>query len=315
MDSEKLKIETASLLPLNALRAFECAARHGSVARAAKELGVTSGAVSQQIRLLEDLVGARLLTRAGRGVALTAQGRAAAEMVHDAFQRLREASARLGRRQDSGQIRLGAPGAFAARWLAPRLTAFEKAHPALRVILVTDPAPDALHRFQLDLDIRFSTTPPANAQFARLLSESLTPTASPGLMERSGAENWRTAVRLLPLIHHERASGEPVGPAWTDWLSARGVNRPDALDGDRYARHDHLLEAAANGRGLALARRALAEADVEAGRLVYLLGAGIASLGWSYDLIWPEGRGLGGPSRHLRDFLIEEAQPFEAAGV
>lgn len=315
MSLEKLNIENPALLPLNALRAFECAARHGSVARAAEELGVTSGAVSQQIRLLEELVGARLLTRAGRGVALTAQGRAAAEMVYDAFQRLREASARLGRRQDPGQIRLGAPGAFATRWLAPRLTAFERAQPELRVILVTDPAPDALHRFQLDLDIRFGAAPPGNAQSARLISESLTPAASPDLLKRSGAEDWRAAVGVLPLIHHERASGEPVGPAWPEWLGARGVSRPDALDGDRYARHDHLLEAAANGRGLALARRALAEADVEAGRLVFLMGAGVASLGWSYDLIWPEGRGLGGPSRLLRDFLVQEAQPFEAAGV
>ncbi len=315
MNLEKLNIETPSLLPLNALRAFECAARHGSVARAAEELGVTSGAVSQQIRLLEEVVGARLLTRAGRGVALTAQGRAAAEMVHDAFLRLREASARLGRHQDPGQIRLGAPGAFAARWLAPRLTAFERAHPDLRVVLVTDPAPDALHRFQLDLDIRFSVAPPSNAQSARLISESLTPTASPDLIARSSTESWRAAVSELPLIHHERASGEPVGPAWRDWLSARGVSRLDALDGDRYARHDHLLDAAVNGRGLALARRALAEADVEAGRLVFLVGAGVTSLGWSYDLIWPEGRGLGGPSRRLRDFLVEEAQPFEAAGV
>ena len=112
MDLEKLTPEGASSLPLNALRTFECVARHGSVTRAAAELGVTSGAVSQQVRLLEELIGAKLTVRAGRGLALTAQGRATAEMVHDAFQRLREASIRLSAHQDPGLIRLGAPGAF-----------------------------------------------------------------------------------------------------------------------------------------------------------------------------------------------------------
>jgi len=315
MNLEKLKPDTGSSLPLNALRTFECAARHGSVTQAAAELGVTSGAVSQQIRLLEELVGAKLFTRAGRGVALTAQGRAAAELVYDAFQKLREASIQLSAHQDPGLIRLGAPGAFAARWLSSRLNQFETLHPEMRIQLITDPAPEGLNRFQLDLEIRFSADIPSGFQTQTLLSESLTPAAAPILLDRFKGLGWREAVNALPLLHHERTGGEPVGPSWSQWLNTRGLERADTLMGDRYNRHDHVLEAAAQGRGLALARRSLAEPEIATGRLVFLIGAGVTPLGWGYHLLWPEGRSLNSASRKLKDFLLSEAQPFETAGL
>ncbi|WP_440957879.1 LysR substrate-binding domain-containing protein [Oceanicaulis sp. LC35] len=316
MDLEKLTLEPASTLPLNALRTFECVARHGSVTRAAAELGVTSGAVSQQVRLLEELIGAKLTVRAGRGLALTAQGRATAEMVHDAFQHLREASIRLSAHQDPGLIRLGAPGAFAARWLSPRINTFEAEHPEYRVQLVTDPTPESLHRFQLDMEIRFSEAPPQGVQTVELLSESLTPAVAPDLLKPDARRvNWRAAAEALPLVHHERTGGEPVGPSWAQWLDQRGVRRQDTLSGDRYNRHDHVLEAAAHHRGLALARRSLAEPDILSGRLVFLIDAGATPLGWGYHLLWPEGRALHTAARRLKDFLMEEARPFETPGL
>ena len=316
MDLENLTISHAPPLPLNALRAFECVARHGSVTQAAAELGVTSGAVSQQIRLLEELIGTKLTVRAGRGVALTAQGRATAEMVHDAFQRLREASVRLSAHQDPGLIRLGAPGAFAARWLSSRINRFEAEHRDYRVQLVTDPAPESLHRFQLDLEIRFSDTPPSGVQALELLSESLTPALSPTLLgPKPDLVNWRTAVETMPLVHHERTGGEPVGPSWAQWLAQRGVKRADTLSGDRYNRHDHVLEAAVHQRGLALARRSLAEPDIAAGRLVFLIGSGVTPLGWGYHIVWPDGRALHSAARRLKDYLMDEARPFETPGL
>ena len=193
-------------------------------------LNVSHAAISQQIRALEAQLGLSLLEKSGRGVALTAQGRATAEMVHDAFQRLREASVRLSAHQDPGLIRLGAPGAFAARWLSSRINRFEAEHRDYRVQLVTDPAPESLHRFQLDLEIRFSDTPPSGVQALELLSESLTPALSPTLLgPKPDLVNWRTAVETMPLVHHERTGGEPVGPSWAQWLAQRGVKRADGI--------------------------------------------------------------------------------------
>ncbi|KAA5802168.1 LysR family transcriptional regulator [Alkalicaulis satelles] len=296
------------LLPLNALRAFEAVARRGSVAAAARELGVTSGAVSQQIRLLEDVLKVRLLERQGRGVSLTVGAAGAAPALNEAFARLSEASLRL--RQEAGsnaRVRLGAPGPLAAAWLAPRLKDHE-------IDLIADPAAEDLDRFRLDLDIRYGPGPWPGYRAVRLMTESVAPAAAPQLMAPYGGD-WRAALGALPLIHDVSPGRDPAQPDWRAWLERRRMDRPDIAAGDHYARPEHVVAAAAAGRGAALVRRSLAEAAVSRGELISLVADGVTALDWGYYILTPETRPAPRAARTVIDRLMALAEPFEAAGV
>jgi LysR family glycine cleavage system transcriptional activator len=194
------------LPPLNALRAFEAAARHENLARAAEELGVTPGAVSQQIRQLEELLGVALFRRQSRGVVLTADAAAVLPLVSDAFERLREAGEALAGGGDQALVRVGAPGAFAARWLAPRVGAFEREHDRYSVTVIAEGgSAAALQRGQLDLEIRFGDGDYPGWESRRLLAETVSPAVSPELLAASGL-TAEQAVAKLPLAPTPRAA-------------------------------------------------------------------------------------------------------------
>lgn len=300
-----------SMLPLNALRAFEAAARRGSLAAAARELGVTPGAVSQQIRLLEDVLKTRLLERTGQGVLLTVEAADAAPYLHEAFASLAEASARL---RSAGavpaRVRLGLPGAFAAGWLAPRLARSGRND----VSLISDPGAEDLDRFRLDIEIRLGDGQWPGYTVRPLLSDSLMPAVHPDLLEQCDGD-WRKAVLSLPLIHDTTLPRDPAQPDWQSWLASRGLKRHDMAQGDHVNAPDHAVRAAASGRGVALVRSSLAQSAVEEGRLLTLIADGVTPLSWGYHLLSPEGRPLSRAARALAEFLVEEARPFETAGV
>lgn len=299
------------LLPLNALRAFEAAARRGSLAAAARELGVTPGAVSQQIRLLEDVLKTRLLERTGQGVLLTVEAADAAPYLHEAFASIAEASARLRHAGAApARVRLGVPGAFAAAWLAPRLSRSGRSD----VSLISDPGPEDLDRFRLDLEIRFGDGQWPGYVVRPLLSDSLMPALSPDLFAQCGRD-WRRAVLELPLIHDTSLPRDPAQPDWQAWLGRRGLKRADMAQGDHVSAPDHGVRAAASGRGVALVRASLAESAVAAGQLVTLIADGVTPLSWRYHLLVPDGRPMSRAARALSEFLAEEARPFETAGV
>lgn len=311
--SEILNSEFLDLPPLNAMRAFECAARLGGVAAAAAELGVTSGAVSQQIKLLETVLGAKLVKRSGRGIRLTAEGRAVAELIAEPFRGLREAGRRLGRCDQPDAINLGASGAFGARWLARRLDRFEASQGGVPVRLICDPDPGAMDRFQIDLEIRFNLGETPQPNSVRLLTETYAALAAPSLIEADAGDDWRGLLTRARLIHC--AEADLHGVNWRAWLTRRGIAPDEAHGGDRVALFEHAVDAAANGRGVALAPRSLADAAVESGRLQVLAEAGVEPARGGYDLIWPQGRGLRGPGRALKTFLIEESRPFAVEGA
>lgn len=300
-----------TLLPLNALRAFESAARRGSLAAAARELGVTPGAVSQQIRLLEDVLKTRLLERTGQGVLLTVEAADAAPYLHEAFASLAEASARLRAAGAApARVRLGVPGAFAAAWLAPRLARSGRND----ISLISDPDGEDLDRFRLDIEIRFGDGQWPGYVVRPLLSDSVLPAIAPDLLEQCDGD-WRKAVLGLPLIHDTTLPRDPAQPDWQAWLARRGLKRADISQGDHVSAPDHAVRAAIAGRGVALVRASLAESATAEGRLVTLIADGVTPLSWRYHLLSPEGRPLSRPARALAEFLVEEARPFETAGV
>ncbi len=316
MTSEKLSAELARRLPpLNALRAFEAAARHENLARAAEELGVTPGAVSQQIRQLEELLGVALFRRQSRGVALTADAAAVLPLVSDAFERLREAGEALAGAGEHTLVRVGAPGGFGARWLASRVGAFEREQERFTVTVIAEGGSAmALQRGQLDLEIRFGVGSYPGWESRRLLSETVSPGVSPKLLAESGYTEDE-ALAELPLVHDVSSDEDADQPDWPEWLRAKGVARPDAARGDRYRSPGQVVDAVVAGRGIGLVRRAFALGEIADGRIVILMSGGLTTLRKGYDIVWQKGRVLSLGARTFRDWLLAQAAPFESMGV
>jgi LysR family glycine cleavage system transcriptional activator len=300
---------------LNALRAFEAAARHENLARAAEELGVTPGAVSQQIRQLEELLGVALFRRQPRGVVLTADAAAVLPLVSDAFERLREAGEALAGAGDQTVVRVGAPGAFAARWLAPRVGQFELDQSRFTVTVIAEgDSATALQRGQIDLEIRFGTGDYPGWESRRLLGETVSPAVSPELLTRSGVAADE-AIAKLPLVHDISAAEEGDQPDWPEWLRAKGLVRQDSARGDRYRSPGQVVDAVVAGRGVGLVRRSFAQREIAEGRMVILMTGGVTTLRKGYDVVWQKGRVLGLGARTFRDWVLAQAAPFENTGV
>ncbi len=253
------------LPPLNAVRVFEAAARCGSFKGAAAELGVTHGAVSRQIQLLEEWLGApALFQRLNRGVALTAEGAALLAEFGPALDRI-AAAARRHRERDgpvATVLRVNALATFSLRWLLPRLARFREAHPGIEVQLTTANEPvDALPE-EYDVVIRGGPDTFYGFVSRKLLDERRLPVCSPGLLERQ-------ALRAVgDLARHTLVHVSTMPKLWRDWLIVAGAAdlQPAAtltLD------HFYLsIQAAADGLGVAMGPTALISDDLAAGRLV-----------------------------------------------
>src|SRR5450432_3173663 len=177
----KLMEHRSRLPPLNALRAFEAAARHLNYSRVADELSVTPGAVSQQIQNLEDYVGASLFRRTPKGLLLTDAAQAALPALREAFDRLAEAASLLTAAVDGRRLTLTAAPSFAAKWLVPRLGRFEAAHPQVDVWLSADLDLVDFNSGEVDLAIRYGAGPYPGLEAVRLMHESVIPVISPEL--------------------------------------------------------------------------------------------------------------------------------------
>ncbi|RDZ28812.1 LysR family transcriptional regulator [Lysobacter silvisoli] len=251
------------LPPLNALRAFEAVARLDGVGRAAAELHVTHGAVSRQLRALEDALGAALFVREGRGLALTPVGQRLYEAAEAGFAPLRGAWADLQRRPAQAPLVLGCPGSVLARWMIPRLDRLARERPALRLHLAAnDSAPDAALS-GLDAALLIGSPPwPGEWQVHQLAAERIGPVLSP---------HWPGAAELpalpalagIALLH---TASRPQ--AWGDWAARAGVDAATLRMGTGFDHLYYLLEAANAGLGIAIAPQPLVAADLAAGRLI-----------------------------------------------
>lgn len=258
---------TPLLPPLTALRSFEAAARHGSFTRAAEELLVTHGAVSRQVKALEEWVGVALFVRKGKRVSLTQGGRAFAEKVGEAFGDIAAATRVL--RAETGFPRVLSVNAlptFAMRWLLPRLAGFQFRHPQVELRLITSDQPlQRLAPLSFDVAIRRSgddTVPPAHEASA-FLTEREIPIMSPSLGGPGSVPNV-AALAKLPLLVADTRPG-----AWDRWFAAAG--NKTAIVGATLRRFDHFylaLQAAIDGLGVALGPLPLVDDEITAGRLV-----------------------------------------------
>src|SRR5690606_36213511 len=253
------------LPPLNALRAFEAAARLGGVSQAAEELHVTHGAISRQIRALEEQLGVSLFNTDGRGVKLTAAGLRLRDAASEAFERLRGVCAELRRETEERPFVLGCPGSLLARWFIPRLDRLNRELPELRLQLSTSEGePDPRHP-GLDASLLFAEPPwPSDMQVHELALECIGPVLSPRYA-RFAELAAAPAAALLgePLLH---TTSRPQ--AWPNWAAGAGLEVRRLSYGQGFAHLYYLLEAAVAGLGVAIAPQQLVADDLAAGRLV-----------------------------------------------
>lgn len=269
------------LPPLNALRAFEAAARHESFTRAAEELCVTQGAVSHQVKALEASLSLRLFDRGAQGLAITEAGRAYLEVVRDAFDRIATGTERLLDRQGAGTLTVSTSPNFAAKWLVHRLGRFGEAHPGIELRVSASLQHIDFAREDVDVAIRHGDGSWPTLHATRLCAETLFPVCSPALLRGRRALNAPAALRHHTLLHiNDRRE-------WSRWAEEAGVHGLDLSRGPILNQASMAIDAAVDGQGVALARTALAAWDLRSGRLVRPFGPELP-VPYAYWIVGPK---------------------------
>ena len=256
--------------PLNALRAFEAAARHLSLTKAAEELHVTAGALSHQIRGLEELLGLKLFERRVRAIALTSAGKQLFPGLQTGFVHIRDAVAGLDDAADERVLVISTPPGLTAKWLAPRLYRFSAAHPEIDVRVSSSLGNANFTTDGVDVAVRnLPVDAPSDAELVieKLVEVHLVPVCSPKLIETHGPFTSPAALKGIPLIHDESLAGRADMPTWADWFKAAGVSGVDVSRGLRFNSADHALDATVEGAGVLLAHDVLAYDELRTGRL------------------------------------------------
>ncbi len=295
------------LPPLNALRAFEAAARLGSFAAAAQELRVTDSAVSQQVRTLERYLGTRLFKRLPRGLLLTELGSTYLPFLTAGFDRLSEATRRLRSGGVGGLLTVATLPAFASGWLLPRITRFRERYPRIELLFKTRRTLADFRREDVDLAIRFGTGAGTDTRSIFLLAEDVFPVASPTLVSSARLPMPVADLRALPLLHDVDAHPHQPWMDWRSWFERAGLDAPAAPRGLQFTDSIVLLGAATAGLGVALGRGPNIEGLLARGQLVRLTQESWKAE-WSYYLMAPAGNFSRPNVKVFVEWILEEAQ-------
>jgi LysR family glycine cleavage system transcriptional activator len=297
---------TKSLPPLNSLRVFEAAARHLSFTKAAEELHVTPGAVSQQIKALEDYIGAPVFRRHKRALLLTDEAQASLPVLREGFDRLADAARLLSSRADSGKLTVSAAPSLAAKWLVPRLDSFHEMHPEVDVWISADMDVVDFSVDDVDVAIRYGPGGYENLVVEHLMAETIVPVCSPRLL--LGDKPLKTPADLAEhtLLHDGSPDRDDSCPTWPMWLKAAGVTSVDGARGPKFNQSSLVIEAAVAGKGIALAKAQLALADLEAARLVVPFDMSSPSA-FGYYIVHPHSRSTSPAVKAFKAWLHAEA--------
>lgn len=287
------------LPPLNALKAFEAAARSESFTRAAQELNVTQGAVSHQVKALEATLGIKLFNREHQRLVTTDAGRDYLAVVRDALDRIAAGTERLVQRQTSGALTVSTSPDFAAKWLVYRLGRFAESHPDIDLRVSA-----AMHhvdfvREDVDLAVRHGDGHWPGLEVVRLCSEQLFPVCSPKLITKRNRITTASDLLKFPLLRLDD------GKTWAQWFEAAGVVDA-AAHGPILNRASMLIDAAVDGQGIALARTALAAWDLINGRLARPIDVALRMTN-SYWIVCPKVTSNVPKVATFRKWLLAEA--------
>lgn len=248
--------------PLNALRAFEATARHGSFSLAADELCVTQGAVSRQVSKLEDHLGVTLLSRSGRRTTLTFEGARFYASVHEAFERILDATEMFTRKGDPLVLKVKVPPTLGIRWFVPRLVQFHGLHPDIDVQIRTSHQPVDFAQEDVDVAIQWGLGEWEGVSADHILHEELTPVCSPALLTD------RALHRPADLANHVLLRSMNRTNDWRIWLEAAGATGVDWSRALKFENSGLTYQAAIDGLGVVVAQRAFIQDDLAAGRLI-----------------------------------------------
>lgn len=289
------------LPPLQTLRAFEATARLSSMTLAAAELHVTHGAISRQIRKLEEHLGKKLFLRLTRQIILTEEGAEFHHVVSRLLSDLMRESERLRGGSLAKHLRISTTVSFASKWLAPRLSRFRQRYPEFDIQLdVTDVNVD-LNDSQVDAAIRYGPGNYRGVSSERILDETVTPVCSPGYRE---AKNGLTEIKELSdcvLLHEYRMLAN-----WEAWFEMAGEKNFRCHQGPLWTLGSMATEAAIRGEGVALGRSVLIADDVAAGRLVVPFPQYKLKAERGYDLVYRSDSQDSFKISILRQWLSEE---------
>jgi LysR family glycine cleavage system transcriptional activator len=298
--SHEVRAMLRKLPPLNALKAFEAAARHESFTRAAEELCVTQGAVSHQVKALEEVLGVKLFNRERQRLVITEAGRDYLIVVRDALDRIALGTENLIQRQSSGVLTVSTSPDFAAKWLVHRLGSFAEAHPNIDLRVSA-----TLHHVDfasedVDVAVRHGEGNWPGFDVTRLSAEELFVVCSPKLLAGRNPVRRPADLVRFPLLHLDSRDD------WARWLEAAGIPDAELLHGPVLNRASMVIDAAVDGQGIALARTTLAAWDLSNGRLVRPFPQALR-LKKTYWIVCPRATAALPKIRTFREWLLAEA--------
>ncbi|MDX1709978.1 MAG: transcriptional regulator GcvA [Rhodovibrionaceae bacterium] len=296
------------LPPLNALRAFDAAARHLSFTNAAGELGVTPAAISHQIKALEDYLGVRLFRRLQRSLLLTETGQLLAPGLARGFRELQAAVDDVMDQDEAGPLTVSAAPSFASMWLVPRLERFSRQYPDIDVRLDASTSLVDFSRDDVDISIRYGAGDYPGLMVECLLEHCVTPVCAPSLLEAHPLEEPGD-LRHHTLLHVDWRAMDDGMPNWGMWLAVVGAKEVDHERGPRFNDSSLAVQAAMAGHGVALINEALVEDHLADGRLVKPFEQGVSGPGgFNFYLVGPERTWRKPKIKAFREWLMEEAE-------
>ncbi|BDY03632.1 transcriptional regulator GcvA [Ferrimonas sp. YFM] len=286
------------LPPLNAVKAFEAAARNLSFTRAAEELFVTQAAISHQIKALEEFLGLKLFRRRNRSLLLTEEGQSYFLDIKDLFTQLSDATERLLARSASGSLTVSLAPSFAIQWLVPRLAKFSELHPDVDVRIKAVDMDEGSLSDDVDVAIYYGRGKWPGLRADMLRAESLVPVCSPQLL--AGPKPLKSAEDLQKhTLLHDMSRRD-----WKTWAKMAEVELPNVSQGPIFSHSSLVLQAAIHGHGVALGYSVLARPDIEAGRLVCPIDKVLPSKN-AYYLVCQESQSDLGKISAFREWMVD----------
>lgn len=289
------------LPPLNAVRAFEAAARRLSFTKAAQELHVTQSAISHQVKLLEEYLGVKLFQRLNRALVLTDEGQTYLPPISKMFDQLYEATRRLTDSEVRGKLTISTIASFAARWLVPRLGRFVMAYPDIDIRLSPTAVLVDFVRDDVDIAVRYGRGRYPGLRVDRLMSEDVFPVCSPSLLKGARPLKRPADLKYHVLMHDDDHAD------WRTWLLSAGVKEVDPNRGPIFTDASMLVQAAVGGQGIALARGSLAADDLAKGNLIRPFTLSLP-VEFAYYVVSPEATADKPKVAAFRQWILEESR-------
>ncbi len=296
------------LPPLNSIRAFEATARHLSFSKAANELNVTPGAVSQQVKVLEDYLNLKLFKRRNRMILLTDEAQICLPLLSEGLDKLSQGIDVIRDQNNDKPLTITAPPALTSYWLLPRLANFQKQFPDIDVRLDASNELADLVNDDIDVAIRFGTGDYSGLEADYLLSQSVIPVCSPDLLQGEHQLKTPEDLKNFTLLHAQRDFfiTDDTHIDWDMWFATVGVKDIDAAHGLHFSQHNFLVDAAIRGQGIALVGDVIVSDELASGQLVKIFENTDIPLNFSFYLVYSKTKANLSRIQIFRQWLLDE---------